>query len=156
MYRIIALYISGCLILFCEGDRMNPMGMLAVGLLLCSGVYNVLHADTPKEYKEQEALAEKLFKAYNKDDAKGVFNDYIDALKGNADQIYNVLFKPNKEKYGNYKSHAFIKDGSVATDEVVLLMLHVEFDKAKKVKVAFNFSKEGKNWKIQQVTFDPQ
>lgn len=135
---------------------MNPTGMIAVGLLLCTGVLNVLHADTPKEYKDQEAMAEKLFKAYNKDDAKGVFNDYIEALKGSADQLYGVLFKPSKEKYGNYKSHTFVKDGSVATDDVVLLILNVEFEKEKKVKVAINFGKEGKDWKIQQVTFDPK
>lgn len=32
-------------------------------------------------------------------------------------------------------------------------MLEVDFDKEKKIKVGFNFMKEEKGWKIQQVTF---
>lgn len=89
---------------------MNHMSLLALGTLLCTGFFATIQADdTPKEYKDQEAIAEKLFKAYNKDDAKGFFADYIDTLKNLADQIYPQLIKPNKEKYGNYKSHKFLK-----------------------------------------------
>ena len=77
-------------------------------------------ADTPKEFKDQEAIMEKFFKAYNKGDAKGCFEDYIESFKGMAEQLYPVLIKPNKDKYGEYKSHTFVKDGSVATDDITV------------------------------------
>lgn len=133
---------------------MQRFGLLALAALLCSTIITTLAlADTPKEFKDQEAIMEKFFKAYNKDDAKGVFADYIDAFKGMAEQLYPALIKPSKDKYGEYKSHTFVKDGSVATDEITLLILQVDFAKEKKVKVGINFGKEGKAWKIQQVTF---
>jgi len=133
---------------------MQRFGLLALATLLCSTFITTLAlADTPKEFKDQEAIMEKFFKAYNKDDAKGAFADYVDALKGMAEQLYPFLIKPSKDKYGEYKSHTFVKEGSVATDDITLLILQVDFDKQKKVKVSINFGKEGKAWKIQQVTF---
>ena len=135
---------------------MNHWSLLVLGTLLYTGLFSTALADTPKEFKDQEAIAEKLFKAYNKDDAKGVFADYIDAFKNMAEQLYPVLMKPNKDKYGNYKSHTFLKEGSSSSDGVALLMLQVDFEKEKKVKVGINFGKEGKDWKIQQVTFGVQ
>lgn len=135
---------------------MNHVSLLALGTLLCTGLFLSVQADTPKEFKDQEAIAEKFFKAYNKDDAKGVFEDYIADFKKLAEQIYPALIKPNKEKYGNYKSHTFVKEASSTSDDNGLLMLLVDFEKEKKVKVGFNFGKEGKDWKIQQVTFGVQ
>jgi len=133
---------------------MQRFALLAVGTLFCITLFTAAAlADTPKEFKDQEAIMEKFFKAYNKDDAKGAFADYVDTFKGMAEQLYPVLIKPNKDKYGEYKSHTFVKDGSVATDDITLLILQVDFDKEKKVKVGINFGKEGKAWKIQQVTF---
>jgi len=133
---------------------MQRFALLAVSTLLCTAFFiTTALADTPKEYKDQEAIMEKFFKAYNKDDAKGAFADYVDALKGMAEQLYPFLIKPSKDKYGEYKSHTFVKEGSVATDDITLLILQVDFDKQKKVKVSINFGKEGKAWKIQQVTF---
>jgi len=132
---------------------MKHLSLLGLGILLCTGLFNTVLADTPKEFKDQEALMEKFFKAYNKGDAKGCFEDYIDSFKGMAEQLYSVLVKPNKDKYGDYKSHTFVKEGSVAADDITLMILHVDFDKGKKVKVSVNFGKEGKSWKIQQVTF---
>ena len=132
---------------------MNHLSLLALGTLLCTTVFSSVYADTPKEFKDAEAMMEKFFKAYNKDDAKGCFEDYVSAFKGMHDQLYPALIKPHKEKYGNYKSHSFIKDGSVATDDIVLLKLQVEFEKDKKVVVVVNLGKEEKAWKIQQVMF---
>lgn len=132
---------------------MNHVSLLALGTCLLTGLFSTVLADTPKEFKDQEAIVEKMFKAFNKDDAKGVFADYVDAFKNMAEQLYPVLMKPHKDKYGNYKSHTFLKEGSTITEEVGLLMIQVEFEKEKKVKVGINFGKEGKNWKIQQVTF---
>lgn len=134
---------------------MNHMSLLALGTLLCTGLFATAQADTPKEYKDHEAMVEKLFKAYNKDDAKGVFENYTDSFKGMADQLYALLMKPNREKYGNYKSHKFLKDGSSTSEDNVLLKIEVEFEKEKKVVVGVNFGKEGKDWKIQQVVFAP-
>jgi len=53
------------------------------------------------------------------------------------------------------KDHGRVSVGfqSPATDDITLLILQVDFDKEKKVKVGINFGKEGKAWKIQQVTF---
>lgn len=133
---------------------MQWFASLAVGTLLCVAVFaSPAAADTPKEFKDQEAIMEKFFKAYNKGDAKGCFEDYIDAFKGMAEQLYPALVKPNKEKYGDYKSHTFVKNGSYTADEITLLILQVDFDKEKKVKVGINLGKEGKTWKIQQITF---
>ena len=133
---------------------MQRFALLAVSTLLCTAFFiTTALADTPKEYKDQEAIMEKFFKAYNKDDAKGAFADYVDAFKTMAEQLYPFLIKPSKDKYGEYKSHTFVKEGSVATDDITLLILQVDFDKQKKVKVSINFGKEGKAWKIQQVTF---
>jgi hypothetical protein len=133
---------------------MQWFALLAVGTLLCTAVFATpAVADTPKEFKDQEAIMEKFFKAYNKADAKGCFEDYVDVFKGMAEQLYPALIKPHKDKYGDYKSHTFLKEGSTATDEITLLMLQVDFDKEKKVKVGINFGKEGKAWKIQQITF---
>jgi hypothetical protein len=130
---------------------MNHGRWLALGIVLCSSM--LAYADTPKEYKDQEAIVEKLFKAYNRDDAKGVFENYIEAFKSSGPQLWDALYKANKEKYGNYKSHTFVKEGSVTSDGITLLRLDVEFEKDKKVHVAINFGQEGKVWKIQQVTF---
>lgn len=132
---------------------MRSISLLFVVPILLSGWLTPVCADTPKEFKDHEAVAEKLFKAYNKDDAKGVFENYIDTFKNMADQLYSALYKANKDKYGNYKSHKFLKDGSSADESNVLLMLEVEFEKEKKVKVGINFGKEEKGWKIQQVRF---
>ena len=132
---------------------MNHVSLLALGTMLCTSVFVSVHADTPKEFKDQEAMVEKLFKAYNKDDAKGVFENYIGAFKGSAEQLYPALFKPHKDKYGNYKSHTFVKEGSTTADENGLLILLVDFEKEKQVRVGINFGKEEKAWKIQQVTF---
>ncbi|MFT3883103.1 MAG: hypothetical protein QM703_26060 [Gemmatales bacterium] len=133
---------------------MQWFASLAVGTLLCTAVFTTpALADTPKEFKDQEAIMEKFFKAYNKGDAKGCFENYIDAFKGMAEQLYPALVKPHKDKYGDYKSHTFVKEGSVTADDITLLILQVDFDKEKKVKVGINFGKEGKTWKIQQVTF---
>jgi hypothetical protein len=126
---------------------------LALGTVLLTGMFNSALAQTPKEFKDQEAIMDKFFKAYNKDDAKGAFEDYVSTFKGMGEQLWPVLIKPSKDKYGNYKSHTFTKEGSVATDEITLLILHVDFEKEKKVKVGINFGKEGKDWKIQQITF---
>jgi len=112
--------------------------------------------ETPKEYKDLEKMVVKLFEAYNQDDAKGVFADYISALKGlDSAQLYNALFKPHKETCGKYKKHTFRKDGSSHSDDVVLMVLDVEFDK-KKAKVSVNFGKEDGKMKIQQVTIEPK
>ena len=136
---------------------MNHLSLLAFGALLCAGIATALHAstpDTPKEFKDAEEMVVKLFKAYNKDDAKGVFENYIDAFKNMPDALWNAQFKPNKDKFGNYKSHTFVKDGSVATEDNILLVINVEFEKGKDIKVGVNLSKDGKAWKIQQVLFD--
>jgi ABC-type transporter MlaC component len=136
---------------------MNHLSLLALGTLLCATVATSLHAaspDTPKEYKDAEEMVVKLFKAYNKDDAKGVFENYIDAFKGMPDPLWNALFKPNKDKYGNYKKHTFVKEGSVATDDNILFVINVEFEKSKDIKVGVNLGKDGGKWKIQQVLFD--
>ena len=128
---------------------MQWFALLAVGTLLCTALFTTSAlADTPKEFKDQEAIMEKFFKAYNKGDAKGCFEDYVDTFKGMAEQLYPALIKPHKDKYGEYKSHTFVKEGSVNADEITLLILQVDFDKEKKVKVGINFGKEGKNWKI--------
>ena len=133
---------------------MQWFALLAVGTLLCTVIFtSPAVADTPKEFKDQEAIMEKFFKAYNKADAKGCFEDYIEAFKGMAEQLYPALIKPNKDKYGDYKSHTFVKEGSVTDNDITLLVLHVDFDKEKKIKVGINFGKEGKAWKIQQVSF---
>jgi len=133
---------------------MRWFALPAVGTLLWISLFtSAALADTPKEFKDQEAIMEKFFKAYNKGDAKGCFEDYVDTFKGMADQLYPVLIKPSKDKYGEYKSHKFVKEGSVNADDITLLILQVDFDKEKKVKIAINFGKEGKNWKVQQVTF---
>lgn len=133
---------------------MQWFALLAVGSLLCTALFvGTAMADTPKEFKDQEALVAKFFKAYNKSDAKGCFEDYIDAFKNMGEQLFPALIKPNRDKYGEYKSHTFLKEGSVADTEITLLMLQVDFDKEKKVKVGINFGKEGKAWKIQQITF---
>ncbi len=132
---------------------MNHASWLALGTVLCSSMLVSLHADTPKEFKDQEAIVEKLFKAYNKDDAKGVFENYIDAFKDSGPQLWDALYKANKDKYGNYKSHVFVKEGSVTSDGITLLRLDVDFEKEKKVHIAINFGQEGKAWKIQQVSF---
>ena len=64
-----------------------------------------------------------------------------------------MLYKANKEKYGKYKSHTFVKEGSVTSDGNTIFRMDVEFEKDKKVHVAVNLGQEGKAWKIQQVTF---
>jgi hypothetical protein len=116
----------------------------------------IAHAQTPAEYKDLEEMATKLFEAYNKDDAKGVFADYFSALQGqNADVLYKALFEPAKQKYGTYKSHSFVKEGSVKTDDIALLILNGQFTKSK-AKVNVNFGKENNKWKIQQVTFSDE
>ncbi len=60
---------------------MNHLSLLALGTVLLTGMFNSALAQTPKEFKDQEAIAEKFFKAYNKDDAKGAFEDYIADFK---------------------------------------------------------------------------
>jgi len=112
-----------------------------------------IHAQTPLAYKELEKMAVKLFEAYNKDDAKGVFADYFSALKGqDAGVLYKALFEPAKNTYGNYKSHTFVKEGSVKTEGIALLVLSAQMEK-KKAKITVNFGQEEGKWKIQQVTF---
>lgn len=133
---------------------MQWFALLAVGTLLCTAVFTTSAlADTPKEFKDQEAIMEKFFKAYNKGDAKGCINDYVDTFKGMPEAIYNALIKPNRDKYGEYKSHTFVKEGSSAADGNTLMYLLVDFDKEKKVKVGVNMGLEGKAWKIQQIKF---
>jgi hypothetical protein len=135
---------------------MHLNTLTALGLVVCCSLaVTTVHAQPPKEFKEIDEIAVKLFKAYNKDDAKGVFDDYVEALKGLGDQMWPALFKPSKDKYGNYKSHTFVKKNSQITEEIALYVIEVEFEKEKKVPVGFNLQKEGKNWKIQQVTFNP-
>lgn len=137
---------------------MNHVSLLALGTMLCASVFVAVRAepmeDTPKEFKDQEAMVVKLFKAYNKDDAKGVFEDYVEVFKNMPDALWGALYKMHKDKYGNYKSHTFVKEGSSTAEENGILMIQVEFEKAKAVKVGINFGMENKKWKIQQVTFD--
>lgn len=122
-----------------------------IALVLLTPV--LARAQTPAEYKDLEKMVVKLFEAYNKDDAKGVFADYFSAFQGqNAEPLYKALFEPAKQKYGNYKSHTFVKEGSVKTDDIALLILSGQFAKSK-AKVTINFGKENNKWKIQQVTF---
>jgi hypothetical protein len=121
--------------------------LLAAGTSLC-------RADTPAEFKDLEKMVVKLFEAYNKDDAKGVFADYISTFKAlDATTLYNSLFKTHKENFGNYKSHVFVKEGSVKQNELALLVLDATFEK-KKGKISINFGKDEGKLKIQQVTFE--
>jgi hypothetical protein len=133
---------------------MRARSLTAASLLLLTCAATV--ADTPAEYKQFERMAVNLFQAYNRDDATGVFVDYVTTFKKlDNKQLFDALFKPHKEKCGNYKKHTFQKQGSVQTDDLVLMVLDTEFVK-KKAKVSVNFGKEGGKWKIQQVTFDPK
>lgn len=133
---------------------MHWFALLAIGSLLCLTAFtSTALADTPKEFKDQEALVEKYFKAYNKGDAQGCFADYIEQFQKLADQLYPALVKPQKDKYGDYKSHTFVKAGSVTDGELTILLLDVDFEKEKKVRVGVNFGKEKNVWKIQQVKF---
>nr|HMP18176.1 hypothetical protein [Gemmatales bacterium] len=131
---------------------MNHAGWLALGTMVCSSVFVTLQAETPKEFQEQEKLIVKLFKAYNSDDVKAVFEDYIEGFKAaGAQTLWDALYKANKEKYGKYKSHKFVNSGSVASDGLTIFRMDVEFEKEKNVHVVVNFSQEGKSWKIQQL-----
>jgi hypothetical protein len=133
---------------------MHHASWIALVATLCSSLLVSLQAETPKEYKDQEEVVVKMFKAYNNDDAKGVFEDYVQALKSaGAEALWNALYAPNKKKYGKYVKHTFVKEGSATTDGITLLRMDVEFENDKKVHVVINFGQEEKKWKIQQVTF---
>lgn len=112
--------------------------------------------DTPAEFKPLEKMAVKLLEAYNKDDAKGAFADFIPEIQnGDTTQFFNLLFKPHKETCGKYKKHTFRKDGSVHTGEVALMILDAEFEK-KKAKVMMNFFKQDGKWRIQGALIEPK
>lgn len=134
---------------------MLARSLAALGIVLAAA--SLIGArDTPKEYKDMETMVVKLFEAYNKDDAKGVFADYFSALKNtDNEQLYNALFKPSKETCGKYKQHTFQKEGSVVTDDAAVLVLDTAFEK-KKAMVSVNFGKEDGKMKIQQVTIEPK
>jgi hypothetical protein len=124
-------------------------------LFLALAACSLATADTPAEFKDSEKVVVKLFEAYNKGDVKGMFHDYIDVLKQNAQSMYDISFKPHQAKLGKYKKHTFIKDGSVAAGDVTLLVLDAEFEKGK-AKVSVNLMKEDGKLKIQQVTIEPK
>jgi hypothetical protein len=132
------------------------MGKRCIAAFCLMAAACVAQADTPPEFKEAEKLVVKLFDAYNKDDAKGVFTDYIAALKNSDPQtLFDALYKNTKQSVGKYKKHTFKKDGSVHADDLILLVLDAEFEK-KKAKVSVNLGKEEGKWKIQQVTIEPE
>ena len=123
----------------------------AVLLLLASPA----SADTPKEYKELEAMAVKALEAYNKDDVKGAFADYVEGTVSDAKFYFDRLFKAPKASLGKYKKHTFDKSLSIYAGTAAALSLNGEFEKGKG-RIGVNFLQVDGKWKIQAMMIEPK
>ena len=112
-------------------------------------------ADTPKEFKELEAMAVKALEAYNKDDMKGIFADFVEGTVGDVNFYYDRLFKPHKATLGKYKKHTFDKSLSIFAGTAASLSLDAEFEKGK-ARIGANFLKVDGKWKVQAMLIEPK
>jgi hypothetical protein len=121
-------------------------------LLACTAA----HGDTPREYQELEAMLIKSLEAYNKDDIKGIFANFVDAVtQFDTTPYYDTLFKPHKATCGKFRKLTFQKVGSAHVGDFATMTFEAEFEK-KKARVSANFFKENGKMKIQAILIEPK
>jgi hypothetical protein len=123
-------------------------------LFFCSGLA-VRAADADKA--KLEKTVDTLLKAYNEGDAKTFNAQYAKTMAAVAtEQTFNTMYKGQyMEKFGKFESKKAIDKETVAIGDFPLLVFEGKFAKAEKVKIAVNFTKDGDEFKVMQVRFDP-
>jgi len=134
---------------------MRHMLSVAVLALFAGMALNVSAADADK--KKLEETVDTLLKAYNEGDAKTFNAQYAKMMAAVAtEQTFNTMYKGQyMEKYGKFESKKAIEKETVATGDFPLLVFEGKFAKAEKVKISVNFTKDGEEFKVMQVRFDP-
>jgi len=133
---------------------MRHVWVVAVLALFTGMALNVSAADADK--KKLEETVEVLLKAYNEGDAKTFNAQYAKSMAGVAtEQTFLIYKKMAMDKVGKYESKKPLEKETVATGEVPLLVYEGKFSKAEKVKISINFTKDGEEFKVMQVTFAP-
>ena len=124
--------------------------LVAVLLSLLTLPFAARAADT----KALEGTVDKALAAYNAGDSKAFFADYASAVASIAtDQTFKSLYEGvYKNDIGTYVSKEPIPAESVTTGDMILLVYQAKFSKADKVKLSVNFTKEGKDYKIMQIS----
>ena len=129
--------------------------LLAVIMVLLVGVgANVRAADADKA--KLEATVDKVLKAYNEGDAKTFNGEYAKMMSAVAtEQTFKTMYQDQYMKnLGKYESKKPLEKETVATGDFPLLVYEAKFEKAPKVKVSVNFTKDGDEFKLMQVRFD--
>ncbi len=128
----------------------------ALVLALTFVASHVRAAEGDERLKLLEPTVDKMLKAYNEGDHKTFNGEYAKMMAAVAtEQMFtNMFINMYKKEFGNYVSKELIKNETVLTGDMPLLVFQAKFEKNEKIKVSANFTKDGDALKVMQMRFD--